>query len=89
MGCGVSQPTEEQRRVPDPKKGWEEGFKVNKQTNKNSRRDIKPFAWQAWRFPRWEAAGVAWEQGLLGLTARLVDGQWAGLGGSDFIQPTF
>uniref|UniRef100_A0A8D2ADR4 Stathmin domain containing 1 n=1 Tax=Sus scrofa TaxID=9823 RepID=A0A8D2ADR4_PIG len=29
MGCGVSQPTEEQRRVPDPKKGWEEGFKAD------------------------------------------------------------
>uniref|UniRef100_A0A286ZS03 Stathmin domain containing 1 n=1 Tax=Sus scrofa TaxID=9823 RepID=A0A286ZS03_PIG len=29
MGCGVSQPTEEQRRVPAPKKGWEEGFKAD------------------------------------------------------------
>uniref|UniRef100_A0A8C3YKA4 Stathmin domain containing 1 n=1 Tax=Catagonus wagneri TaxID=51154 RepID=A0A8C3YKA4_9CETA len=29
MGCGASQPAEEQRRVPAPKKGWEEGFKAD------------------------------------------------------------
>jgi hypothetical protein len=28
MGCGQSQPAEDQRRVPGPKKGWEEGSKV-------------------------------------------------------------
>ncbi|KAB1261414.1 Stathmin domain-containing protein 1 [Camelus dromedarius] len=29
MGCGPSQPAEETRRVPTPKKGWEEGFKAD------------------------------------------------------------
>ncbi|KAG8510986.1 Stathmin domain-containing protein 1 [Galemys pyrenaicus] len=29
MGCGPSQPAEEQRRVPAPKKVWEEGFKAD------------------------------------------------------------
>ncbi|XP_004432240.1 PREDICTED: stathmin domain-containing protein 1 [Ceratotherium simum simum] len=29
MGCGLSQPAEEQRRVPAPKKGWEEKVKAN------------------------------------------------------------
>lgn len=28
MGCGPSQPAEEQSFVPAPRKGWEEGFKV-------------------------------------------------------------
>nr|XP_045365640.1 stathmin domain-containing protein 1 [Camelus bactrianus] len=28
-GCGPSQPAEETRRVPTPKKGWEEGFKAD------------------------------------------------------------
>ncbi|KAM9740303.1 stathmin domain-containing protein 1 [Dama dama] len=29
MGCGPSQPSEERRRVPAPRKGWEEGFKAD------------------------------------------------------------
>ncbi|XP_052504864.1 stathmin domain-containing protein 1 [Budorcas taxicolor] len=29
MGCGPSQPEEERRRVPAPRKGWEEGFKAD------------------------------------------------------------
>ncbi|XP_010847099.1 PREDICTED: stathmin domain-containing protein 1 [Bison bison bison] len=29
MGCGPSQPGEERRRVPAPRKGWEEGFKAD------------------------------------------------------------
>nr|XP_014721886.2 stathmin domain-containing protein 1 [Equus asinus] len=29
MGCGPSQPAEEARRVPAPKKGWEEGVKAD------------------------------------------------------------
>lgn len=74
MGCGPSQPAEEARRVPAPKKGWEEGVKV-KQTNRNGQTGIKPWGRSAW-------AGA----GPLGLTARLVDEQW---GGSKFIQPVF
>ncbi|XP_036302915.1 stathmin domain-containing protein 1 [Pipistrellus kuhlii] len=29
MGCGPSQPAEEQRFVPAPRRGWEEGFKAD------------------------------------------------------------
>ncbi|XP_054349069.2 stathmin domain-containing protein 1 isoform X2 [Pongo pygmaeus] len=29
MGCGPSQPAEDRRRVPAPKKGWKEGFKAD------------------------------------------------------------
>ncbi|XP_028368341.1 stathmin domain-containing protein 1 [Phyllostomus discolor] len=29
MGCGPSQPAEEQRFVPTPRRGWEEGFKAD------------------------------------------------------------
>ncbi|KAM9095408.1 stathmin domain-containing protein 1 [Sarcophilus harrisii] len=29
MGCGASKPLEEQRPVPEPKKGWEEGSEVD------------------------------------------------------------
>ncbi|XP_027721512.1 stathmin domain-containing protein 1 [Vombatus ursinus] len=29
MGCGASKPVEEQRTVPEPKKGWEEGSEVD------------------------------------------------------------
>ena len=49
MGCGPSQAAEDQTRVPAPKKGWDEGFKVKpiKQTSRH-----KAFC-HAWRGGDW------------------------------------
>ncbi|XP_004693342.1 PREDICTED: stathmin domain-containing protein 1 [Condylura cristata] len=41
MGCGPSQPAEEQRQVPAPKKVWEEGFKAGADVT-NSRKNCRP-----------------------------------------------
>ncbi|XP_032717680.1 stathmin domain-containing protein 1 [Lontra canadensis] len=41
MGCGPSQTAEDQRRVPAPRKGWEEGFKADV-GGTHSREDGRP-----------------------------------------------
>nr|XP_006198748.2 stathmin domain-containing protein 1 [Vicugna pacos] len=43
MGCGPSQPAEETRRVPAPKKGWEEGVKADAR-GAHSRENCRPQA---------------------------------------------
>ena len=76
MGCGPSQAAEDQGRVPAPRKGWEEGFKV-KQTNTTDKQAQS-------LLPR--LGGGRLEQtelGRQGLTALLAGG-WAGEGATVF-----
>lgn len=53
MGCGPSQPAEEQSFVPPPRKGWEEGFKV-----KQGQKRAKGLC-HAWGKLKWAGAGPA------------------------------
>lgn len=77
MGCGPSQAAEDQRRVPAPRKGWEEGFKV-KQTNTTDKQaqSLLPRLGEGGRLEQTEL-------GRQGLTALLVGG-WAEVGATVF-----
>ena len=67
MGCGPSQPGEERRRVPAPRKGWEEGFKVKTHTHKTDKLDTSclgglatPTPGGDWRRPRGRSQPAWW-----------------------------
>lgn len=49
MGCGPSQTAEDQRRVPVPRKGWEEGFKVKQANPTTSGQKDLCHAWERGR----------------------------------------
>ena len=77
MGCGPSQAAAEQRRVPAPQKGWEEGFKVKTETN--GRKVFYPVGLAIPTF------GGGWS-GVCGGSQRacLADVQWVGREGAAF-----
>lgn len=73
MGCGPSQAAEDQGRVPAPRKGWEEGFKV-KQTNTTDK--------QAQSLLPRLGGGATGADGAGSAGAHSPPGGWLGRGGS-------